>query len=144
MMAAWSRYFLRAGAVAVLASLAACNIIPPEGPSLLAQRPNPNFGPSSQRLDENGYPLFGAYPGQAAPQLDNAAVAQDRASLLADGTAQNNQVRSASAEYNRSLAEARRIRAQHEADVTELTSIEIQKNAARKTNEDVLRQIEGR
>ncbi|GGD90846.1 hypothetical protein GCM10011390_06930 [Aureimonas endophytica] len=133
-----------AGMLGLTAPLAACNIIPPEGPSLLAQRPDRNFGPSAQRLDKDGYPLLGAFPNQAAPQLDSAAVASDRQSLLASGRAQNAEVRSAAAEYQQSVAQAKKIRAQHEANVTELTSIEVQQNAARKTNDDVLRQIEGR
>lgn len=143
-MARRFRYILLAGAATAMAPLAACNIVPPEGPSLLAQRPNRDFGPSAQRLDENGYPLLGAFPNQAAPQLDSAVVAQDRRNLLSAGRSQNAEVRSAAAEYNQSVAEARKIRSQHEADVTEITSVEIRKDAARKSNEDVLRQIEGR
>ncbi len=143
-MTAWTRCLLLIG-VAALGPLAGCNILPPpEGPSLLAQRPDRSFGPSSQRLDENGYPLLGAFPGQAAPQLDSAAVASDRDGLLSAARQQNNQVRSASAEYQSSVAAARKIRAQHEKDVNAITSIEVQRNAARKSNEDVLRQIEGR
>jgi hypothetical protein len=36
---------------------------------------------SAQRLDENGFPLLGAYPTAAAPQLDNATVANETARL---------------------------------------------------------------
>lgn len=34
---------------------------------------------SSQRVDEDGYPLLGAYPGTAAPQLTDEAVASTEA-----------------------------------------------------------------
>ncbi|WP_161992656.1 hypothetical protein [Aureimonas leprariae] len=125
-----------------MAPLAACNIIPPEGPSLIAQRPNRDFGPSSQRQDKNGYPLLGAFPGAAAKQLDPNAVAQDRAGMLAAANQQNNEVRSASAEYQQSVAEAQAIRAQHQQDVQAITSTQSRSDSARKSNEDVIRQIE--
>lgn len=141
-MPAWSRCLLLAGAVVAAAPLAGCNIIPPEGPSLIAQRPNRDFGPSSQRQDKNGYPLLGAFPGAAAPQLDSNAVAQDRANMLAAGNQQNNEVRSAAAEYRQSVGEAQAIRAQHQRDVNALTSTPVNRDSARRSNEEVLRQIE--
>jgi hypothetical protein len=141
-MAARSGSLLVAGVLAATTSLAGCNLIPPEGPNLIEQRPNRDYGPSSQRRDPNGFPLLGAFPGAAAPQLDSASVAQDRANLVATGNAQNNAVRSAAAEYQQSVAEARAIRAQHDQDVRAMTSIETQRNAARRSSEDVLREIE--
>jgi hypothetical protein len=36
---------------------------------------------STQRVDENGFPLLGAYPTAAAPQLDSATVANETARL---------------------------------------------------------------
>ncbi len=146
MMTASRRLAFFAAAAAALSSLQGCNAYLPQdgGPSPLAQRPNHQFGPSNQRLDEDGYPLLGAFPGQAAQQLDSRAVAADTSQLSTAANQQNAQVRSAAAEYRQSLTEAQAIRAQHRADVTAITAVEVQRNAARRSNDEVLRQIEGR
>lgn len=102
--------------VAVLALaplLAACNsLIPEEGPSKLAMRPRIDSGPSNQRLGPDGYPLLGAFPNSAAPQLTEPTVVAERGSLKATAAVQNAGASTAAADYRRKLAEAAAARAQ--------------------------------
>ncbi|MDY8110064.1 hypothetical protein U0C82_13030 [Fulvimarina sp. 2208YS6-2-32] len=98
---------------------------------------------SRQRLDEDGYPLLGAYPGTAAPQLTDAAVdkaqgeftsiARTRAAAPRNAGYEANIA--ASMEARRRLAEAGRA-----ASATQPAASGTAKRGPRP--EDVLRQIE--
>ncbi|MCK5932565.1 MAG: hypothetical protein KAG89_10395 [Fulvimarina manganoxydans] len=65
------------GLIAAASSLSACQAFGPEEETSVGALRLSAAQPvaSSQRLDEDGYPLLGAYPGAAAPQLSEAEVA---------------------------------------------------------------------
>lgn len=70
---------------------------------------------STQRLDKDGYPLLGAYPSSAAPQLSDAEVTGQERSLStrvvpAAGAANT-------AAYDAKVAQARAVRARQAAEV---------------------------
>ncbi|WP_157070258.1 hypothetical protein [Aureimonas frigidaquae] len=75
-------------------------------------------GPSTQRLDANGYPLIGAYPSAATQQVSNETVAQTRA-RYADAATRGS-APSSGPTYQRNVAEleatAARVRAAGQAN----------------------------
>ncbi|RFC65470.1 hypothetical protein DYI37_06550 [Fulvimarina endophytica] len=98
---------------------------------------------STQRLGEDGYPLLGAYPSAAAPQLSNEAVSQTKATFT--GIAQSRAAAGASVSSNAgTIAQLQNARAR-QAAVAEQTAS--QPAASGTTGrgprpQDVLRQIE--
>lgn len=136
---------MRPATILVIAALAGgCTLIPPEGPSILAQRPKIDSGPSAQRLGPDGYPLLGAFPNSAAAQLPDAAVGARRGDLQSAAATQNASGTSAAAMYRQSIAEAEAVRAQTRRDVDAAVSTGQSVGAPAMTNEEVLRRIEGR
>lgn len=136
---------MRLVAVLAVAPLAGgCNLIPPEGPSKLAQRPPIASGPSAQRLGPDGYPQLGAFPRSATTQLDDATVTAERGSLKAAASSQNVAAGSAAAQYQRSVADAKLVQAQTRRDVEAAVAVQRGGNEPAADGEDVLRAIEGR
>lgn len=133
-----------------LAGMASCGaIIPPEGPSLLAERPVIASGPSGQRRGPDGYTQLGAFPNSAAAQLADGTVVAARNDLAATGAAQNALVPAgaAAADYRRSVAEAEAVRRQQGKDVEAALSVDKAAEPAGPagpTTEEILREIEGR
>jgi hypothetical protein len=82
----------------------------PEGPSKMAQRAPIDSGPSTQRLGPDGYPLLGAFPNSAAPQLADGEVTTERSGLQGAQAGQGTAGATADADYARQLAEARALR----------------------------------
>ena len=70
-------------------------------------------GPSSQRLDKNGYPVIGAYPTAATTQVGDETVAETRARYADAAT--RGAAPSSAGRYQQSVAElqatAARVRA---------------------------------
>lgn len=66
---------------AVLPLVGCAPLMRPEGPSKVAQRAPIDSGPSTQRRGPDGYPLLGAFPSSAAPQLADAEVNAERSGL---------------------------------------------------------------
>ncbi|MEN3791892.1 hypothetical protein [Fulvimarina sp. MAC3] len=101
---------------------------------------------SQQRLDEDGYPLLGAYPGAAAPQLadENVAVLDARY----NGIAAQRAGASANTDYSSALSRAQSARERQARAVSSLNAEAATQPAASGTTErgprpeDVLRQIE--
>ncbi|MBO0902570.1 hypothetical protein [Jiella sonneratiae] len=67
-------------ALAMTAALAGCQAAYEEAmtPQTVAYHPVAPDGRSGQRLGPDGYPMLGAYPDAAAPQVDDATVAAQR------------------------------------------------------------------
>lgn len=98
---------------------------------------------STQRQDEDGYPLIGAYPSAAAAQLTDAEVQALDASLNA--TASSRVVSPGGTGYADRLAQAETARREQAAAVAELgsaTSGGRSATSSSPTPEEVLRQIE--
>lgn len=134
---------------AVLQVLASCgSLVPAEGPSLLAQRPAIDSGPSAQRRGADGYTQLGAFPLSAAPQLPDATIGTERAQLRSAGATQNGLLPDAAAEYQRSIAEGKAIKLRQQKEVAAALAPDGTSAAppepAAQTSEDVLREIEGR
>ena len=145
------RRFLALCAVTpLLAGAASCGaIIPPEGPSLLAERRAIANGPSGQRRGPDGYTQLGAFPNSAATQLADGTVGAARNDLATVGAAQNavSPAGAAAADYQRSVAEAEAARLQQGKDVEAALAVDKGAEAAGPagpTTEEILREIEGR
>lgn len=70
------------GLVVLGAGLAGCQSFLPRDDTPIRPAPFPvavEPGPSSQRLDEDGYPMIGAYPTAATAQADAATVSDAQA-----------------------------------------------------------------
>ncbi len=96
---------------------------------------------SRQRLGDDGYPLLGAFPGAAAPQLTDAEVSSDSTrfnKLAAQRSAAPN-----ATDYDARIARAQALRARQAAEVE--AGLARKSKPARPrgpTPEEVLRQIE--
>lgn len=109
----------RAGAMALLACLplvAACQSYLPQNDAPLRVSPvldRIDPGPSSQRLDKNGYPVIGAYPTAVTTQVGDETVAETRARYADAAT--RGAAPSSAGRYQQSVAElqatAARVRA---------------------------------
>ena len=100
-------------------------------------------GPSAQRLDAGGFPMLGAFPDSAAPQLPDAAVASERQRLQAAAAAQNGAA--AASDYQASIEALESLKQRQRAEAeAALTDPGGEPPAAGASPEDVLRQIEGR
>ena len=134
--------------LALAAALTGCGVlVPAEGPSKLAQRPKIDSGPSAQRLGPDGYPLLGAFPKSAAAQLPEATVVAERGAMKATAAANNTGASTASADYQRSLAEAAALRAETRRNVDSAVANgagSVSSTEAAASSEEILRQIEGR
>lgn len=135
--------------LAFLPAMASCgSIFPPEGPSLLAQKPIIDSGPSGQRRGPDGYVQLGAFPNVAASQLPDSTVVAERTDLKTVGTAQNGLETTAAADYQRSLAEAKAAKLQQRKEIE--ASLALDKASAAKaapagqTSQEILLEIEGR
>ncbi|MBO0662810.1 hypothetical protein LQ948_08415 [Jiella sp. MQZ9-1] len=108
----------------------------------------PPDGRSGQRLGPDGYPLLGAYPNAAAPQLSDATV---KAGLSrAEAIAARRKGATSSRSYQAEIARLKRLRRQQLAEVKKVMA---QKPSTTQTNvgtkakpsqspDEVLRQIE--
>ena len=98
------------------APLSACQPLLPrdDTPTILPRLATaPASGPSAQRLDENGYPLIGAFPKAAAQQVSNEEVQATRdrfANVAARATPPND------AAYQRRVGELNQIAAQQQSE----------------------------
>ena len=97
---------------------------------------------SSQRLGDDGYPLLGAFPGAAAPQLTDAEVSSDSSrfnGMAAERTAAPN-----TTDYAAKIARAEALRAQQAASVEATTAKQASARAkpTGPTPAEVLKQIE--
>lgn len=96
---------------------------------------------SRQRLGDDGYPLLGAFPGTAAPQLTDAEVANDSArfnSLAAQRSAAPN-----ATGYEAKIARAEALRKRQEAQVkAEMAKRPRPAKPTAPTPQQVLQQIE--
>ncbi|WAP69235.1 hypothetical protein [Jiella pelagia] len=114
----------------------------------VAYQPVAPDGRSGQRLGPDGYPLLGAYPNVAAPQVDDAAVAaqEQRAAALANRRRGGVSNRS----YEAAIARMNRLKRQQAEDVEaalarkpEQASVSVGTGATpSRTPEDVLREIQ--
>ncbi|MER0239219.1 hypothetical protein [Fulvimarina sp. MAC8] len=101
---------------------------------------------SQQRLDDDGYPLLGAYPGAAAPQLADENVAALDARY--NGIAAQRAGASGNTGYSSAIARAQNARQRQAQAVSTLDAEAASQPAASGTTErgprpeDVLRQIE--
>ena len=128
----------------VLLPAAACQSIFPdeEDPSLAALR-SAAAAPvaSSQQFDKDGFPLFGAYPATAAPQLTDAEVRAQQARLNAQASQRASAATSSS--YPSEIARLEGVRQKQAADVDAALAAKPTPNApAPLSPEEVLRQIE--
>ncbi|WP_156382209.1 MULTISPECIES: hypothetical protein [unclassified Aureimonas] len=142
----------RGGSLCALAGLAfglaGCqSILPGDGPSRLALRQAPVVASSGQKLGPDGYPLLGAFPNSAAPQIDDASVQAARGGLETAATSQNATAASANASYQAKLAEMQAIKTQQSKDVAAALAPPPAGTSAKPAADDpaaVLREIEGR
>ncbi|GGD18579.1 hypothetical protein [Aureimonas glaciei] len=105
-------------AIFVVLPLVGCApLMRPEGPSKVAQRAPIDSGPSTQRRGPDGYPLLGAFPSSAAPQLADAEVNAERSGLQGAQAGQGTEGATADADYARQLAEANALRLKTRQDV---------------------------
>ena len=81
-------------------------VLPPQ----LANLPDP--GPSAQRQDAEGYPMLGAYPATARPQVSDEEVAATQARFRNAGRRANG---AGTGAYQRNVAELQAIAAQQQA-----------------------------
>ena len=97
---------------------------------------------SKQRLGDDGYPLLGAFPGTAAPQLTDAEVSSDSSRF--NGLAAERTATPSTADYDAKIARADAVRARQAAEVE---AAKAKRAAARvrptgPTPAEVLKQIE--
>lgn len=114
----------------------------------VAYQPVAPDGRSGQRLGVDGYPLLGAYPQAAAPQLEDAAVMaqEQRATALANQRKGSVSTRG----YEAEIARLNRLKRQQAEDVEaalarkpEQASVSVGTGATpSRTPEDVLREIQ--
>ena len=102
---------------------------------------------SKQRLDDDGYPLLGAFPGTAAPQLTDAEVSRDSGRF--NGVASERAATPAANDYAARLARADAVRRRQLADVNAALAKKPtpakstgSKGSSGPTPEEVLKQIE--
>ncbi|MEF2546650.1 hypothetical protein VQ045_05705 [Aurantimonas sp. E1-2-R+4] len=130
--------------LAVLLPAAACQSIFPdeEDPSLAALRAQAAAPvASSQRFDSDGYPLLGAYPDTAAPQLTDAQVRAQQSRLNAQASQRASAATSSS--YPSEIARLEGVRRKQAADVDAALATKPTPNAQPTLSpEEVLRQIE--
>lgn len=117
-------------------------------PEAVSYRPVPPEGRSGQRLGPDGYPLLGAYPNAAAPQVDDATVAaqQRRAASLA----YRRRGAASSRGYEAEVARMQRLKRQQAKDVDEAlasrptgSGVSVgTKQTPSRSPDDVLRRIE--
>lgn len=122
----------------------ACQSIFPdeEDPSLAALR-SAAAAPvaSSQQVDKDGFPLLGAYPDRAAPQLTDAEVRAQQARLNAQASQRASTTISSS--YPAEIARLEGVRRKQAADVDAALAAEPTPTARTTLSpEEVLRQIE--
>ncbi|MCE7030042.1 hypothetical protein [Jiella avicenniae] len=114
----------------------------------VAYRPVAPDGSSGQRLGADGYPLLGAYPNAAAPQIDDASVAaqEGRARALAARRKGGVSTRG----YEAEIARMKRIKRQQAQEVETALAKRPERNAVSvgtgvkpsRSPEDVLREIQ--
>ncbi|NDW03193.1 hypothetical protein [Jiella pacifica] len=114
----------------------------------VAYQPAGPDGRSGQRLGADGYPLLGAYPNAAAPQIDDASVtAQDqRAKTLAARRKGGVSTRG----YEAEIARLKRLKRQQAQDVETALARKPERSAVSvgtgakpsRSPEDVLREIQ--
>ncbi|MCW4114459.1 hypothetical protein NPA31_005710 [Aurantimonas sp. MSK8Z-1] len=110
---------LRLAAVLATAPLAACtSMFPDEDPTAGLERARMvENGPSAQRLGSDGYPLLGAFPNTAAPQLDNTTVANERRQLEAEAQVSAAMTGGNAAAYQQSVSQMQALGDKTRADV---------------------------
>lgn len=132
--------------IAAVLALAACQGVDAgaEGNSIGAMRlASTQPVASAQRLDDEGYPLLGAFPRAAAPQLSDAQVSQSDMQLNAVASRQTGT--SDARQYNARIASLEEARRRQAAEIAERQASQ---PAARSTPgggprpEDVLSEIE--
>ncbi|MCQ0990001.1 hypothetical protein [Jiella marina] len=117
-------------------------------PVLAASASSSGFPASGQRLGPDGYPQLGAYPNAAAPQVEDAVVAQQQGRMNA--IASRRRGRASSAQYEADIARMTRLRQEQARTVdqalAERPAAEGEGSAGRtgpsRTPEEVLRRIE--
>ncbi|WP_102959176.1 hypothetical protein [Mangrovicella endophytica] len=99
--------------------------------------------PSTQQLDDEGYPLVGAYPTSAATQLKDAEVVNERRGLQAAASVQNAAAVSTSAAYGQSIRDLSAIQKKQRAEAEAALAQRRDPAITPASAEAVLRQIEG-
>jgi len=114
----------------------------------ILQAAPPPVGGSAQRRDEDGYPLLGAYPRSAAPQLKDETVKAEQARLNAVADERKSATsKSTAQEYASDIQPLRSVRQEQAATVDKALKNRPKAKAATAKKpatrpEDVLRQIE--
>lgn len=141
---------LRLTVILACPMMAACHSIFPGGDdaNLAGLEPDSVKGVvSKQRLDSDGYPLLGAYPDAAAPQLSATAVTGARTSLKAEQQAHESGAAASSGEYQQSIAELEAVKARQKKAVDAAMKAGAAKSSAAakaQSPDEVLREIEGK
>ncbi len=129
--------------VAVIAPVAGCQAMFGDDQTSIGEQRLATSAPvaSKQRLGDDGYPLLGAFPGTAAPQLTDAEVTSDSSRF--NGLAAQRSASSGATDYDAKIARAEALRTQQAAEVE--AAMAKKPNSAkptRPTPADVLKQIE--